>query len=63
MSEQNSERVITPMPPSLVRAIDDFRYKMRIPSRAEAIRQLIEAGLQVQKGEKPDASPKRPKRV
>jgi metal-responsive CopG/Arc/MetJ family transcriptional regulator len=34
--------------------IDDFRYERRIPSRAEAIRQLIEAGLKVKK-QKPHA--------
>lgn len=44
-NETNSERIITPMPPSLVRAIDDFRYEKRAPSRAEAIRRLIEIGL------------------
>ena len=45
MAEANSERVITPMPKSLVEKVDDFRYKERIPSRAEAIRRLIELGL------------------
>jgi metal-responsive CopG/Arc/MetJ family transcriptional regulator len=30
----------------LINRIDDFRYENRIPSRAEAIRQLIELGLQ-----------------
>ena len=30
----------------LINRIDDFRYENRIPSRAEAIRQLIEIGLQ-----------------
>lgn len=28
-----------------VAAIDDFRFKNRIPTRAEAIRTLIEVGL------------------
>ena len=46
MDESNSERVITPMPPSLVTAIDDFRFANRVPSRAEAIRRLIELGLE-----------------
>lgn len=45
MDEPNSERIITPMSKSLVAAIDDFRFAQRVPSRAEAIRQLIEAGL------------------
>lgn len=45
MNEPNSERIVTPMPKSLVDAIDDYRYSARIPSRAEAIRQLLEAAL------------------
>jgi hypothetical protein len=49
MDESNSERVITPMPPSLVTAIDDFRFANRVPSRAEAIRRLIELGLEATK--------------
>jgi metal-responsive CopG/Arc/MetJ family transcriptional regulator len=44
--ETNSERIITPMPPSLVKAIDDFRYEQRIPSRSEAVRRLIGLGLE-----------------
>ncbi|NPC89175.1 hypothetical protein HNH97_09700 [Gluconacetobacter entanii] len=45
MDELNSERIITPMPKSLVQAIDDFRFSERMPSRAEAIRRLILLGL------------------
>lgn len=45
MTEQNSVRVITPMPPSLVKRIDDYRFQHRVPSRAEAIRSLLEKGL------------------
>ena len=33
------------LPRSLVEQIDDFRFERRLSSRAEAIRQLIEAGL------------------
>jgi hypothetical protein len=29
----------------LLTAIDDYRFAQRMPSRAEAIRRLIEAGL------------------
>jgi metal-responsive CopG/Arc/MetJ family transcriptional regulator len=50
MSEPNSERIITPMPKSLVQAIDDFRFGNRVASRAEAIRQLIELGLKTAQG-------------
>jgi hypothetical protein len=58
MSETDSTRVITPMPKSLVQAIDDYRYASRHPSRAEAIRQLIELGLAAAKGAS-DAKPRR----
>ncbi len=53
MSEPNSERVITPMPPSLVKEIDDYRFQQRVPSRAEAIRQLIIAGIEAIKTKPP----------
>ena len=33
------------MPQSLVDRIDDYRFKNRIASRAEAIRRLVEVGL------------------
>ena len=50
MSEPNSERVITPMPKSLLQRIDDFRFANRIASRAEAMRLLIERGLAAEPG-------------
>jgi metal-responsive CopG/Arc/MetJ family transcriptional regulator len=34
------------LPRSLVERIDDFRFAHHLSSRAEAIRELIEAGLQ-----------------
>jgi metal-responsive CopG/Arc/MetJ family transcriptional regulator len=46
MTEQNSDRIITPMPRSLVERIDDFRFANRMASRADAIRTLIEKGLE-----------------
>lgn len=61
MDETNSERVITPMPPSLVRAIDDYRFSRRVPSRAEAIRRLIERGLTAEQ-QQPSADPPIPER-
>lgn len=42
---QDVDRIVVPMPRQLVERIDDFRFSRRLPSRAEAIRQLIEAGL------------------
>jgi hypothetical protein len=47
MNEPNSERIVTPMPKSLVEAIDDDRFSARVPSHAWAIRQLLEAALKV----------------
>ena len=41
------ERLAVPLSRELVELIDDFRYANRIPSRSEAIRQLIERGLRV----------------
>jgi metal-responsive CopG/Arc/MetJ family transcriptional regulator len=38
-------RIITPIPPGLLQAVDDWRYVNRLPSRAEAIRRLLEAGV------------------
>jgi metal-responsive CopG/Arc/MetJ family transcriptional regulator len=49
MSEDKDPRIITPMPASLVKAIDDFRFDKRMPSRSEAIRRLIELGLEAAK--------------
>lgn len=45
MAEEKDPRIITPMPQALVDRIDDYRFKERIPSRAEAIRRLVEKGL------------------
>lgn len=39
-------RVITPIPQSLLTAIDDFRFNNRLASRSETIRQLIALGLE-----------------
>jgi hypothetical protein len=45
MDIKNSSRILIDVPRELLRAIEDYRYTERIPSRAEAIRQLIERGL------------------
>jgi hypothetical protein len=39
-------RIIVPMSPELIGRIDDFRFASRCVSRADAIRQLIAAGLE-----------------
>jgi metal-responsive CopG/Arc/MetJ family transcriptional regulator len=38
-------QVVVAMPRELLERIDDFRYARRIPSRAAAVRALIEIGL------------------
>lgn len=48
-AELNSERIITPMPKSLVEALDNYRFETRAPSRAAAIRRLIQLGLEAAK--------------
>lgn len=45
MDIKNSSRILVDVPRELLRAVEDYRYTQRIPSRAEAIRQLIERGL------------------
>jgi metal-responsive CopG/Arc/MetJ family transcriptional regulator len=45
MSEPKLERIIIPMKPELVKAIDDVRFAERMPSRSEAIRTLIGEAL------------------
>jgi metal-responsive CopG/Arc/MetJ family transcriptional regulator len=49
---QEPERIAIPMPAELIQRIDEYRWTNRLPSRAAAIRQLIEAGLK-SKQEKP----------
>jgi len=45
VNPDTTERIITPMPKAMVAAVDDYRFSNRLPSRAEAIRRLIEIGL------------------
>lgn len=48
MSDEKDPRIITPMPKALVERINDFRHAQKIESRAEAIRRLIESGLEAE---------------
>jgi len=50
MDIKNS-RILVDIPRELLRAVEDYRYSQRIPSRAEAIRRLIEMGLQTTLGD------------
>jgi metal-responsive CopG/Arc/MetJ family transcriptional regulator len=46
-ADRSALRVTTiSLPRGLVERIDDFRFERHLSSRAEAIRELIEAGLQ-----------------
>jgi metal-responsive CopG/Arc/MetJ family transcriptional regulator len=47
------QRVAIPMPAPLISRIDEYRWRERIPSRAAAIRALIEAGLKHQGSPRP----------
>lgn len=46
-------RKLVAMPHELVKAIDDYRWEHRIKTEAEAIRRLIELGLQASKSPPP----------
>jgi metal-responsive CopG/Arc/MetJ family transcriptional regulator len=52
MNEQQKieriERIVTPMPKTLIEEIDDFRFGNRLRSRSQAIRELFRRGLGVQ---------------
>lgn len=49
MTDKKEARIIIPMAHSLVERIDDYRFKNRHASRAEAIRALLDKAL----GQKP----------
>lgn len=57
MADAPDPRIITPIPRSLLEAIDDYRFTARLPSRAEAIRRLIELGLEATKPQQESAPP------
>jgi metal-responsive CopG/Arc/MetJ family transcriptional regulator len=44
-----TERVHIALEPAELTAIDDYRFAARIPTRSEAIRRLIQAGLKAAK--------------
>lgn len=46
-------KIILVMEDDLLRRIDDYRFENRINSRSEAIRRLIEAGLDLPESSKP----------
>jgi hypothetical protein len=44
------ERIAIPMAAELVQRIDEYRWRERLPSRAAAIRALVEIGLKSVEG-------------
>ena len=47
MSEMRGERLQVMLSPEELVALDDFRFKHRMPTRAAAIRELLKLGLSV----------------
>jgi len=54
----NKPKLLFVIPQELLDRIDDYRFENRINSRSEAIRQLIEAGLNATETSKPKAKEK-----
>ena len=44
-SRQRAERLQIMLDPDELRAVDDFRFAKRMPSRASALRELLKRGL------------------
>lgn len=47
MSDTRGERLQVMLSPEELTAIDDFRFKHRMPTRAAAVRELLKMGLTV----------------
>ena len=47
MSDMRGERLQVMLSPEELTAIDDFRFKHRMPTRAAAVRELLRLGLTV----------------
>jgi hypothetical protein len=47
MSDTRGERLQVMLSPEELTAIDDFRFKHRMPTRAAAVRELLKLGLTV----------------
>jgi hypothetical protein len=45
IDRNRDERLQIMLTPEELRALDDFRYQFRMPSRAAAVRELIKRGL------------------
>ena len=49
MIKKRNERLQIMLEPEELRAVEDFRFKYRLPSRAAAVRELMRRGLGGQK--------------
>jgi hypothetical protein len=47
-TEPMDKRLIFPVTDAMAEAIDDYRFAQRLGSKSEALRRLIEAGLQAE---------------
>lgn len=54
-AELKTERLHMLISPAELTAIEDFRFDNRIGTRAEAVRRLIEIGLEASRKEKDDS--------
>jgi len=45
MSEMRGERLQVMLSPEELKALDDFRFRHRMPTRAAAVRELLKFGL------------------
>lgn len=45
MSEEKNVNVLTAFPPSMIAGIEKYWHDKKLPSRSEAIRQLIDIAL------------------
>jgi hypothetical protein len=48
MNDMRGERLQVMLSPEELAAVDDFRFKHRMPTRAAAVRELLKLGLTVQ---------------
>lgn len=46
MNREREERLQIMLADSELKAVDDFRFKFRLPSRAAAVRELLKRGLE-----------------
>lgn len=51
LGDSETERLQVKITADEVRAIEDWRYENRVPSRSEAVRRLIQIGLETSKRE------------